>query len=99
MAFLSGVHFLPVLSVNCVQTLKVQFKVAAAGKTQGQGPKQDGNPLLNFSYGGFQQARGATLSSANWGSHGNRFYMEGALEFLDAEGEWHFVRCSSHSSS
>lgn len=20
----------------------------------------------------------------------NRFYMEGALEFLDAEGEWHF---------
>ena len=41
------------------------------------------NPILHFSYGGFQQARGATLK-------GNRFYMEGSIEFLDAEGEWHF---------
>ena len=68
----------------------VQFKVSAAAKAQGLGPKEDGNPILNFSHGGFQQARGATLSSKAWGKQGNRFYMEGAAEFLDAEGEWHF---------
>jgi hypothetical protein len=68
----------------------VQFKVDGAAKTQGQGPSQDGNPILNFSHGGFQQARGATLSSKNWHTGGNRFYMEGNSEFLDAEGEWYF---------
>ena len=68
----------------------VQFKVS--GATKNAAPKKDGNPVLNFSYGGFQQARGATLSGPGrpGGNRGNRFYMEGAAEFLDAEGEWHF---------
>ena len=72
----------------------VQFKVSGAAKAEGVGPQQDGNPILNFSHGGFQQARGATLSSKAWGKRGNRFYMEGAAEFLDAEGEWHFDQAS-----
>ena len=37
-----------------------------------------------FSHGGFQQARGATLTGKN------RFYMEGSVEFLDNPGEWHY---------
>ena len=44
--------------------------------------------------GGFQQARGATLGSNEGGGAratvGNRFYMEGSIEMLDAPGEWHF---------
>eukprot|EP00039_Didymoeca_costata_P024282 m.9868 g.9868 ORF g.9868 m.9868 type:complete len:1044 (+) comp4155_c0_seq1:84-3215(+) len=56
-----------------------QFRVSSVS------PNYSGaNPLLNFSYGGWQQARGATLSSHN------RYYMEGSLEFIDTEGEWHF---------
>jgi hypothetical protein len=55
-----------------------QFRVRAASKAA------SGNSILNFSHGGYQQARGATLYQKN------RFYMEGSLEFLDAEGEWHF---------
>ena len=55
------------------------------------------DPVLPFSIGGFQQARGARLGPG-WGSYpghpdgraGNRYYMEGSIEFLDAEGEWHF---------
>lgn len=42
------------------------------------------NVGLLFSIGGFQQARGATLST------NNRFYMEGPLEFTDSPGEWHY---------
>lgn len=51
------------------------------------------NPVLHFSHGGFQQARGARLGPG-WGSYpghpdgrsGNRYYMEGSIEFLDREG-------------
>ena len=68
-----------------------QFRVQAAGKTLGP---SNANPRLNFSMGGFQQARTATLgSNTGWrgrASVGNRFYMEGSIEMLDAPGEWHF---------
>lgn len=68
-----------------------QFRVQAAGKTLGP---SNSNPRFNFSMGGFQQARGATLgSNGGAGGHasvGNRFYMEGSIEMLDAPGEWHF---------
>ena len=55
------------------------------------------NPVLGFSMGGFQQARGARLGPG-WGSYpghddgreGNRYYLEGSIEFLDHESEWHF---------
>jgi hypothetical protein len=51
------------------------------------------DPVLHFSHGGFQQARGARLGPG-WGSYpghpdgraGNRYYMEGSIEFLDHEG-------------
>ena len=51
------------------------------------------DPVLHFSHGGFQQARGARLGPG-WGSYpghpdgrsGNRYYMEGSIEFLDREG-------------
>jgi hypothetical protein len=65
----------------------VQFRVATADSNL---PNQTGNTQLTFSYGGWQQARGATLRKADDGkTHGNRFYMEGSIEFLDAPGEWH----------
>lgn len=57
----------------------VQFRAQSAGAQPGTI-----NPMVNFSHGGYQQARGATLS------RGNRFYMEGSREFVDAPGEWHF---------
>ena len=48
--------------------------------------------------GGFQQARAASLGGATVqnqfcraaGTQCNWFYMEGSIEFLDHEGEWHF---------
>ena len=72
-----------------------QFRVQAAGNTLGP---SNANPRLNFSMGGFQQARTATLGSNSnagvrgrgRGSVGNRFYMEGSIEMLDTPGEWHF---------
>ena len=63
-----------------------QFRVKAASKSG-----SSGNPLLTFTHGGYQQARGAMLHRAGTtGVHGNRFYMEGSAEFLDDQGEWHF---------
>lgn len=62
----------------------VQFRVATASKV----PGRPVDTQLTFSYGGWQQARGATLSHTD-GSHGNRFYVEGSIEFLDSPGEWH----------
>lgn len=59
----------------------VQFRVASASAGAGAAAN---NTVLKFGYGGFQQARAATLKG------GNRFYMEGSLEFVDAPGEWHF---------
>lgn len=48
--------------------------------------------VLKFQYGGWQQARTALLyrDPKEKSPYGNRFYMEGSLEFLDSEGEWHF---------
>eukprot|EP00756_Hemistasia_phaeocysticola_P061759 Hpha_TRINITY_DN5172_c0_g1::TRINITY_DN5172_c0_g1_i1::g.193094::m.193094 len=57
-----------------------QFQASSGTPASGRG----GNATLQFSYGGFQQARGATLYQRN------RFYMEGSGEFLDAPGEWWF---------
>lgn len=62
----------------------VQFRVASASKV----PGQPVDTQLTFSYGGWQQARGAGLSHTD-GTHGNRFYVEGNIEFLDTAGEWH----------
>jgi hypothetical protein len=63
-----------------------QFRVASAKKAVGSG-----NPQLTFSMGGFQQARGAMLGAGTgMKKQGNRFYMEGALEMVDAPGEWFF---------
>ena len=53
-------------------------------------PPGSANPQLTFSMGGFQQARGAMLGAGTGMQGSNRFYMEGALEMLDAPGEWHF---------
>ena len=60
----------------------VQFEVAAA-KTL-----PSGNGALRFRRGGWQQARTASLRGMR--GSGSRFYIEGSLELLDAEGEWHF---------
>ena len=60
-----------------------QFQVASATVSKGA------NPILNFSMGGFQQARTAMLTQ------GNRYYMEGSVEFLDEQGEWYFNRNTS----
>ena len=49
----------------------------------------NGDTVLGFSEGGWQQARGASLH-AYAGHLGNRYYMEGSIEFLDDESEWHF---------
>ena len=59
-----------------------QFQVASQSKSA------DGNPVLAFAYGGFQQARGATLGGTDGEKRGNRFYMEGSIDFLDSPGEW-----------
>ena len=84
----------------------VQFRVADAphGKferVRNRNPnvesKQNHRQILNFSIGGFQQARGARLGPG-WGSYpghpdgraGEVYYMEGSIEFLDREGEWFF---------
>ena len=47
-----------------------QFRVRAA--TPGATVKQP--PILNFSHGGYQQARGATLNSKNWHTGTHRPY-------------------------
>ena len=61
----------------------VQFKVSNATKLP------NGDATLAFSEGGWQQARGANLH-ASAGRVGNRFYVEGSMDFLDEAGEWHF---------
>ena len=43
----------------------------------------DGGKALAFGYGGYQEARGAGITS-------NHFYLENVLEELDAPGEWYF---------
>lgn len=63
----------------------VQFRVSNATK------RADGSAVLQFSEGGYQQARGASLAASD-SRAGNRFYLEGSLDFLDAEGEWHYDR-------
>ena len=60
----------------------VQFKVSNATKLP------NGDAVLSFSQGGWQQARGANLH-AYAGHIGNRYYLEGSLDFLDDAGEWH----------
>eukprot|EP00927_Polykrikos_kofoidii_P002149 TRINITY_DN10838_c0_g1_i2.p1 TRINITY_DN10838_c0_g1~~TRINITY_DN10838_c0_g1_i2.p1 ORF type:complete len:702 (-),score=80.76 TRINITY_DN10838_c0_g1_i2:1058-3163(-) len=65
-----------------------QFKVADADVEK----NINDQAILRFQYGGWQQARGAMLygDRSEQAEHGNRYYMEGSLEFLDKEGEWHF---------
>jgi hypothetical protein len=81
-----------------------QFRVkkrAYKVTSRADGREPVANPVLDFSYGGFQQARGARLGPG-WGSYpghpdgrpGNRYYLEGGIEFLDAEGEWHYDAAS-----
>ena len=65
-----------------------QFRVANASRP----PTASANATLAFSHGGFQQARGATLTGKN------RFYMEGSVEFLDQPGEWHYDACLLYTS-
>ena len=63
----------------------VQFKISNATKLR------NGDALLRFSEGGWQQARGAELAAGGgFGAIGNRYYMEGSIDFLDQAGEWHF---------
>ena len=65
----------------------VQFRVSNATRLN------NGDAVLFFSEGGYQQARGASLHA--YASHiGNRYYIEGSLEFLDSPGEWHYDRHS-----
>ena len=61
----------------------VQFRASNATKLP------NGDTVLGFSEGGWQQARGASLHAYD-GHLGNRYYMEGSIEFLDDESEWHF---------
>ena len=71
----------------------VQFRVANASKLP------NGDSVLNFSAGGWQQARSAELTAGGgFGAIGNRYYIEGSADFLDEAGEWHFdpvTRCLS----
>lgn len=55
----------------------VQFRAKSANISEASG-----KPTVSFSHGGYQQARGATLSDHN------RFYAEGSVEFVDVPGEW-----------
>jgi hypothetical protein len=51
----------------------------------------NGDTILNFSAGGWQQARSAELTAGGgFGATGNRYYIEGSVDFLDQAGEWHF---------
>lgn len=66
----------------------VQFRVA-----EGLVQRNGSDAILKFQYGGWQQSRTALLDGRalpNPGGKGNRYYIEGSLEFLDEEGEWHF---------
>ena len=74
------------------------YKVSTEIQTdRGSETATNGTVTLEFSIGGFQQARGARLGPG-WGSYpghpdgrrGNPYYLEGSVEFLDAPGEWHF---------
>ena len=63
----------------------VQFKVINVTKFP------NGDALLRFSEGGWQQARSAALAAGGgFGGIGNRYYIEGSIDFLDQEGEWHW---------